>query len=245
MSFPQMISGKPGWEKQTSTSQKHKLGTKMIIQDRVFRYVEAGEAITAGLLTMGKDGTDGHQVNLAVSAGSVGDTTITITTSSTIAKDLYKDGYIIFNDVEEEGHMYKIKSNTAVSSATGCVITLDEEDGLVTAITTSQQVGLYENPYKDVEIHDGDGIDSAPLGWAQVDIASGSYGWICVNGWTAALIDGTPAAGSPLVTSNNASLNGSVEVYDEDGTANLAPVAVNGPLAGVAGEYAFIKANIE
>ena len=243
MSFPQMISGKPGWEKQTSTSQKHKLGTKMIIQDRVFRYVEAGEAITAGLLTMGKDGTDGHQVDLAVAAGSVGDTTITITTSSTIAKDLYKDGYIIFNDVGEEGHMYKIKSNTAVSSATGCVITLDEEDGLVTAITTSQQVGLYENPYKDVEIHDGDGIDSAPLGWTQVDIASGSYGWICVNGWTTALIDGTPAAGIPLVQS--AAVDGSVTLLDSDADAEGAIVGYNGPLAGVNGEYAFIKANIE
>jgi len=217
----------------------------MIIQDIVFRYAEAGEAITAGLLTMGKDGTDAHQVDLAVAAQSVGDTTITLTGSLSVAKDLYKDGYLIFNDVEEEGHMYKVKGNTLVASATGCVVTIDEEDGLVTAITTSQQVGLYENPYKDIEIHDGNAIDSAPLGWTQVDIASGSYGWICVNGWTAALVDGTPAAGSPLVTSNNASLDGSVEVYDEDGTDNLAPVAVNGPLAGVAGEYAFIKANIE
>jgi len=217
----------------------------MIIQDRVFRYAEAGEAITAGLLTMGKDGTDAHQVDLAVAAQSVGDTTITLTGSLSVAKDLYKDGYLIFNDVEEEGHMYKVKGNTLVASATGCVVTIDEEDGLVTAITTSQQVGLYENPYKDIEIHDGNAIDSAPLGWTQVDRASGSDGWIWVNGWTAALVDGTPAAGSPLVTSNNASLDGSVEVYDEDGTDNLAPVAVNGPLAGVAGEYAFIKANIE
>ena len=174
MSFPQTIMGKPGWEKQTSTSQKHKLGTPMQIGERKFRYVEAGEAITAGVLTKGKDGTDAHQVDLAVAAGSVGDTTITITTSSTNAKDLYKDGYIIFNDVEEEGHMYKVKSNTKVASATGCVITLDEEDGLVTAITTSQQVGLYENPYKDIEIMDFNGVDNAPLGWAQVDVASGS-----------------------------------------------------------------------
>ena len=96
MSFPQTISGKPGWEKQTSTSQKHKLGTKMIIQDRVFRYAEAGEAITAGVLTKGKDGTDAHQVDLAVAAQSVGDTTITLTGSLTITEDQYKDGYILY-----------------------------------------------------------------------------------------------------------------------------------------------------
>tara|TARA_R110002110_G_scaffold9155_7_gene45377 strand:- start:2430 stop:3161 length:732 start_codon:yes stop_codon:yes gene_type:complete len=243
MSFPQTISGKPGWEKQTSTSQKHKLGTKMIIQDRVFRYAEAGEAITAGVLTKGKDGTDAHQVDLAVAAQSVGDTTITLTGSLTITKDQYKDGYIIFNDQGEAGHMYKIKGNTAVASATGCVITLDEEDGLATAITTSQQVGLYENPYKDIEIMDFNGVDNAPVGWAQIDIASGSYGWLCVNGWTTALMDGAPGPGIPLVQS--ASVDGSVTLLDSDADAEGAIVGYNGPLAGVNGQYAFIKVNID
>jgi len=243
MSFPQTISGKPGWEKQTSTSQKHKLGTKMIIQDRVFRYAEAGEAITAGVLTKGKDGTDAHQVDLAVAAQSVGDTTITLTGSLTITEDQYKDGYIIFNDQGEAGHMYKIKGNTAVSSATGCVITLDEEDGLATAITTSQQVGLYENPYKDIEIMDFNGVDNAPVGWAQIDIPSGSYGWVCVNGWTTALIDGTPGPGLPLVQSG--AVDGSVTILDSDADAEGAIVGYNGPLAGVNGQYAFIKVNID
>ena len=185
MSFPQTISGKPGWEKQTSTSQKHKLGTKMIIQDRVFRYAEAGEAITAGVLTKGKDGTDAHQVDLAVAAQSVGDTTI----------------------------------------------------------TTSQQVGLYENPYKDIEIMDFNGVDNAPVGWAQIDIASGSYGWLCVNGWTTALMDGAPGPGIPLVQS--ASVDGSVTLLDSDADAEGAIVGYNGPLAGVNGQYAFIKVNID
>jgi|TARA_R100000482_G_C5090153_1_gene130397 hypothetical protein len=243
MSFPQTIMGKPGWEKQTSTSQKHKLGTPMQIGERTFRYVEAGEAIVAGNLTMGKAGTAAHQVDLAVEAASVGDTTITLSGSLTITEDLYKDGYLIFNDVGEEGHFYKVKGNTAVSSATGCVVTIDEEDGLVTAITTSQQVGLYENPYKDIEKHDGSDIDHAPLGWTCVDIASGSYGWICVSGFTAALIEGTPGAGLPLVASNSA--DGSVEILDSDDDAEGTIVAYMGPIAGVNGEYGLIKANLE
>ena len=166
MSFPQTIMGKFGWEKVTTSAQKHKLGTRMQIADREFVYVQAGEDITAGLLVDGMAGTAAHQVDLAVSAASAGATTVTLSGSLTIAKDQYKDGWLIFNDIEEEGHMYRIKSNTAVSSATGCVLTLDEEDGLVTAITTSQQVGIYENPHKEVEIHDHDDIDNAPLGWA-------------------------------------------------------------------------------
>ena len=242
MSFPQTIMGKYGWEKVTTTSQKHKLGTRMQIFDREFVYVLAGEAITAGLLLMGKAGTAAHQVDLAVSAGSAGDTTVTLSGSLTITKDQYKDGWLIFNDVEEEGHMYRVKSNTAVSSATGCVITLDEEDGLVTAITTSQQVGLYENPYKDVEIHDASDIDHVPVGWACVDIANDAYGWVCTTGFTTALIEGTPGIGLPLVASN--STDGSVEILDSDDDAEGTIVGYMGPIAGVNGEYGLIKANI-
>ena len=243
MAYPQTLMGKYGWEKVTTTAQKQKLGTRMQIFDREFVYCQAGEAITAGKLVMGAARTAGHQVDLAVSAASAGSTTVTLSGSLTVTKDQYKDGWIIFNDVEEEGHMYRIKSNTAVSSATGCVITLDEEDGLVVAITTSQQVGLYESPYKEVEAHDANDVDHAPLGWTCVDIADESYGGLCVKGFTTALVDGTPAAGVPLIASNG--VDGAVEVYDEDGTVNLSFVGYMGPIAGVAGEYGLIKANIE
>lgn len=242
MSFPQTIMGKYGQEKVTTSSQKLKLGTRMQIFDREFVYVQAGEAITAGVLVDGMAGTAAHQVDLAVEAASAGATTITLSGSLTITKDQYKDGYIIFNDVNEEGHMYRIKSNTAVSSATGCVITLDEEDGLVTAITSSQQVGLYENPHKEVEIHDFNDIDNAPLGWACVDIADTYYGWLCDKGFTTALIDGTPAIGAQLVVSQG--VDGAVEVLDSDADDEGTVVGIMGPIAGVAGEYGLIKANI-
>ena len=242
MSFPQTIMGKHGWEKLTTSAQKQKLGTHMQIADREFIYAQAGEDITVGKLVMGNVGTAAHQVDLAVSAASAGATTVTLSGSLTITKDQYKDGWLIFNDVEEEGHMYRIKSNTAVSSATGCVLTLDEEDGLATAITTSQQVGIYENPHKEVEIHDFNDIDNAPLGWACVDIADTYYGWICDKGFTTALIDGTPGIGAQLVVSQG--VDGAIEVLDSDADDEGTVVAVMGPIAGVAGEYGLVKANI-
>ena len=242
MSFPQTIMGKYGWEKVTTSAQKQKLGTRMQIFDREFVYVKAGEDITAGVLVDGMAGTAAHQVDLAVSAASAGATTVTLSGSLTITKDLYKDGWLIFNDVGEEGHMYRVKSNTAVSSATGCVITLDEEDGLVTAITASQQVGLYQNPHFEVEIHDFNDIDHAPLGWACVDIADTYYGWICDKGFTTALIDGTPAIGIALVVSQG--VDGAVEVLDSDADDEGTIVGYMGPIAGVNGEYGLIKANL-
>jgi hypothetical protein len=242
MAFPQTITGKFGWEKVTTTAQKQKLGTRMQIFDREFVYASTGEAIVAGNLVMGKAGTAAHQVDLAVSAQSAGGTTVTLSGSLSIAKDLYKDGWLIFNDVEEEGHMYRVKGNTLVASATGCVVTLDEEDGLIVAITTSQQVGLYESPYKGTEKHDGSDIDQPPLGWTCADIASGSYGWLCAEGFTTALIEGTPGPGLPLVASNSA--DGSVEILDSDDDAEGTIVGYMGPIAGVNGEYGLIKANI-
>ena len=243
MAFPQTITGKFGWEKLTTTAQKHKLGSRMQIADREFVYASTGEAITVGKLVMGKAGTAAHQVDLAVSASSAGATTVTLSGSLSVAKDLYKDGWLLFNDVEEEGHFYRVKGNTLVASATGCVVTIDEEDGLVAAITTSQQVGLYESPYKAVEVHDGSDIDHAPLGWTCGDIASGSYGWLCVRGFTAGLIEGTPGPGLPLVASNSA--DGSVEILDSDDDAEGTIVAYMGPIAGVNGEYGLVKANLE
>ena len=242
MSFPQSIMGKYGWEKVTTSAQKHKLGTRMQIFDREFVYVKAGEDITAGVLVDGFAGTAAHQVDLAVSAASAGATTVTLSGSLSIAKDLYKDGWLIFNDIGEEGHMYRVKSNTLVSSATGCVVTLDEEDGLVVAITASQQVGLYQNPHFEVEIHDFNDIDHAPLGWACVDIADTYFGWLCDKGFTTAKILGTPGIGLPLVASNQA--DGSVEILDSDDDAQGTIVAYMGPIAGVTGEYGLVKANI-
>ena len=246
MSFPQTIMGKYGWEKVTTTAQKQKVGSRMQIGEREFIYVKTGEAVTAGLLLMQQVGDTADDLDLTTSAAiSAGDTTLTIGTSLTITKDQYKDGWLILNDEGEEGHMYRIKGNTAVSSAAGCVVTIDEEDGFHAAISSGAsniQLGLTANPYSAVEIWDQNGIEGAPLGWSCVDIASGSYGWICVAGPTLAKISGTPDEGMPLVASPTA--DGAVEVLDSDADTKGAIVAYMGNTTGVSGEYALVMTNI-
>jgi len=248
MAFPQTIMGKYGWEKVTTTAQKQKLGTRMQIGEREFIYVSTTEAITAGLLCMQLVADTADDLDLTPSANvSAGATTVTLATSLTLTKDQYKDGWLILNDEGEEGHMYRIKGNTAVSSAVGAVITIDEEDGFVTALTAgagNTQLGLTQNPYKVVEIYDYNGIEGAPLGWACVDIASGSYGWICVKGPTLALITGTPDEGVTLVASKN-TRDGGVEVLDSDDDGEGTIVGYMGNTTGVDGEYALIMTNIQ
>ena len=246
MSFPQTIMGKYGWEKVTTTAQKQKVGTRMQIGERDFIYVKTAEAVTAGLLVMQQVGDTADDLDLTTSADiSAGDTTMTLSTSLTLTKDQYKDGWLIFNDVGEEGHMYRIKGNTAVTSAAGAVITIDEEDGFHAAISSGAsniQCGLTANPYSAIEVYDQDAIEGAPLGWSVVDIASGSYGWSCIGGPTLAKISGTPDEGMPLVASPTA--DGCVEVLDSDADTKGAIVGYMGNTTGINLEHALILTNI-
>ena len=82
-----------------------------------------------------------HDRDITVTTGadiSVGDTTVSLEVPTTdLTEDQYKDGWLILNDIGEEGHMYKIKSHPAhdASADNTVIITIDEEDGFVHAIS--------------------------------------------------------------------------------------------------------------
>ena len=152
MAFPLSVNLSYGMEKQETSDQRHKLGTRATTPDgRVFYYVEnSGTAIsTGGQIVDGIAAVAAHDMDLAATATSAGATSFTSGTSLTVTKNQYKDGYVYFNDGPGQGEIYRVKSNTAVSSATGLSITIDEEDGLATALTTSSLFGLMYSPYKD------------------------------------------------------------------------------------------------
>jgi len=186
MSFPTSINLKPGMEKVETSSQKHKLGTRATTPDgRVFYYAEnSGTAIDhAGYLVDGIAAVAAHDMDLAFTATSAGATSATSGTSLTVTKDQYKDGYIYINDGPGQGEIYQIKSNTAVSSATGLSITIDEEDGFATALTTASLFGLMYNPYKDIKIIDGDGtMTTGVLGVTTTAVTADYFCWIQTAG---------------------------------------------------------------
>jgi hypothetical protein len=241
MSFPGTTILRQHDVLETTTSQKHRLGTVGVVDgNRHYVYSKAGEALTAGKLTMQADVVANHDIDLAVAAASAGATTLTITLDATAAtKDQYKDGYVFFNDLEEEGHFYRIKSHPAISASAAGVFTLEDEDGLITAITASQQVGLMAAPTRDIEIFDANDIDGAPIGIPNVDIASGSFGWVQFQGWCNALIQGTPAKGSSLMASNGT--DGALEILAEGSATMTAVVANLGNSDGVDGEYRMVQ----
>tara|TARA_Y100000590_G_scaffold25908_1_gene29238 strand:- start:966 stop:1715 length:750 start_codon:yes stop_codon:yes gene_type:complete len=247
MSFPNTIHGKYGWEKVQTSGQKHKLGTRMTFDDgRVFRYCEVGGSdIAAGAIVQAPAGVANHDMDLAIATAAAGVTQLTVTLGGTAAtKDQYKDGYIYVNDGTGEGSVYKIKSNAAGDSSGTCVITLDEEDGTVTAVTNGNTlVGLAVNPYSNVIISPTT-VSNIAVGVAPRALTTNYYGWLQTWGPASVLCNAAGVIGE-AVRVGGASTAGGFEDLDRDGTnENEQVIGHQMLIASVATDYALIDLNI-
>tara|TARA_R110002020_G_scaffold201752_3_gene404553 strand:+ start:8096 stop:8851 length:756 start_codon:yes stop_codon:yes gene_type:complete len=245
MAFPYTVYGKYGWEKDITSGQKHKLGTRMELPDgRIYRYSEIGGSdIAAGAVVQAAAGVAAHDQDLVVSAASAGATSVTLSGSLTITKDQYKDGYMHINSgTGRAGQVYRIKSNTAVSSATGCVLTLDEEDGLETALTAGSgntEVGLAVNTYSNVIISPTT-VTNVAIGVAPAILTSDYYGWIQTWGPASVLANAAGVIGEH-VRVGGASTAGGTEDLDRDGTnEDEQVIGVQMLIASAAADYAFV-----
>lgn len=245
MSFPNGIYGKYGFEKDTTSSQKHVLGTRMELPDgRVFRYSEIGGSnIAAGAVVQAAAGVAAHDQDLLVAAASAGDTTVTLSGSLTITKDQYKDGYMHINSgAGRGGQIYRIKSNTAVSGATGCVLTLDEEDGLQTALVAGSgntEVGLSVNTYSNVIISPTT-VSNVAIGVAPTILTTNYYGWLQTWGPASVLANAAGVIGEH-VRVGGASTAGGTEDLDRDGSGeNEQAIGVQMLIASAAADYALV-----
>jgi len=125
---------------------------------------------------------------LAVAAAAIGATQVTLTGSLTLAANLLAGGYMTVNVTPGQGYTYKVKGNTAVSSAANCVVTL--EDPIVVALTTSSKVIFNLSPFNGVVVAPAT-LTAAPVGVSIAPITNAYYGWIQTHGPVGALLTGT------------------------------------------------------
>ena len=232
MAFPLTINLAYGQEKVETSAQKQKLGTRATTPDgRVFYYAKVGAAITtAGMIvdaaTTFTEGTD-HNMDLTlILAHSVGDTTISLEVPTTdLTKDRYADGYLMFNDGPGEGEVYRIKSHPAhdASDDNTVIITLDEPDGIRTALTTATEAQIIENPYSAVKIMDGDGtMESGALGVTPIPMPASYSGWLQTAGSGSVAIGAVVGiVGDGLQISQASGEDGRAELYDLSGEDDL------------------------
>ena len=248
MAFPNTVYGKYGFEKVQTSSQKHKVGTRMAFDDgRVFRYVEVGGSdIAAGAVVQAAAGVANHDMDLAITTAASGVTSVTVTLGSTAATaNQYKDGFLYINDGGTgEGHVYKIKSNAAGDSAGTCVITLEEDDETVTALTNGTHLaGLAVNTYSNVIISPTT-VSNIAIGTAPRLLTTNYYGWIQTWGQAAVLANAAGVIGQH-VRVGGASTAGGTEDMDFDGSnENEQIVGVQMLIASAASDYAFVYLTI-
>lgn len=181
-----------------SSTQQLPLGTYAeTVDGRGFRYCKVGAVDTvAGKVYQSPalDATnDQPSGGLGVSAAvAIGGTQITTSTSTTWTANEFAGGYVSINVTPGQGYLYRIKSNTATSAATGGVITL--EDPLLVALTTSSKFIIVKHPYDGVIIEPGTPT-GVIAGVAPRILTAGNYGWLQTKGACSVLFTGTGAAG--------------------------------------------------
>lgn len=184
----------------SSSTQGTDLGARATTGDgRVFRYVLNGATtVVVGKVYQGsaEDTTNYNPSGgLAVAAAAIGATQVTLTGSLTIALNALAGGFMSVAVTPGQGQMYKVASNTAVSSATGCVVTL--EDPIRVALTTSSKVVFQKNPYNGIVVAPAT-MTSAIVGISVYAITNGQYGWIQTRGPVSCLQTGTGTCGTAL-----------------------------------------------
>ena len=219
-----------------SSVQQMTLGSYAESQDgRGFRYAKIGAVSTVpGKVYQGaaQDTTNQNPSGgLAVAAASVGDTTITLTGSLTLAANLLAGGYVSVNVTPGLGQLYRIKSNTAVAAAANCVITL--EDPIRVALTTSSKVILKSHPYDSIVVTPATETTNN-VGVAHTIVTNGNYGWVQTHGMASVLFTGTGVVGKAVGTLAGGTIG------------SMAPAIAATPIlgwhagTGITGEYAFI-----
>jgi len=223
-----------------SAIQQHPLGTvRALLDGRCYQYAEAGgTALAAGKVNqcVAPDAEFNNEVIAA--AAAAGDRRIQLTPgSSTAVQNLFADGYLIINDVDGEGHLYKVKSHLAVTSATA--FWLNIYDAIRVALTTSSEWTLTVNQQKHLIIGPTT-LTGIVAGVSPIVVTADYFFWNQVRGPAAVLTHDTLVIGDNVVASmQNTPVAGAVEQSTE--AASIADVIGRVMHVGASTEYALIN----
>lgn len=182
MVLDQILSGGhmlPGGKLQdihaTSTVQNYDIGTRMVMDDRVFRYCKAG---SGGLRSMmeGLDIQTAVNVNTHATASLAGTYEVTILDTVARDKDHYKGGYIWILELPVEptgiGQVYRIKSSEA---SVGVSVKLTLWEALAYEVAAGAEIEALKSIYCDLRpgINDFASLIALPL----LPVAENSYFW--------------------------------------------------------------------
>jgi hypothetical protein len=224
------------------------VGTKLEIDDSIYRYAEFGGTIAAGSMAASEavvgahdnltPGTDGSVGGVSASL-AIGSKVINISDTITLVLNEYAGGSLVIENGTGKGYRYHIESHDAPSSDALFIL----RDGLAVAIIAEAEIKLIKNPWKEVVILPT--TIAAMVAGASVGVgADGSFGWIQTRGPAAVLTSGTVVIGEH-VRAAGVTTPGAVMALDRDGTnENEQEVGVVMDV-GATTEYSLVNLTIE
>ena len=175
-------------------------GNKAMTGDgREFRFVLAGAtALVPGKLQQSAAEDTTNWENLAVAAAAIGATTVVTTTTITAAANLFAGGYLQVTVTPGQGYSYRIKGNTAATTA-ACTITL--EDPILVALTTASRIDIVPNTFNNVIVNPTTATGTI-VGSAIFAVTAAQYGWVQTKGIANVLAQGTIVVGEQVAASS-------------------------------------------
>lgn len=178
-----------------STTQQHKLGERVSSSDgRAFRYCLAGgTTLVVGKLQQSPAQVANH-LGLAVqAAAAIGATSAAVTLGATATTlNQYAEGFLVITATPGQGYTYKISGHAAASGS--ATQTLNLEDAIVIALTTSSTADLSLNPHSGVIVNPTTATGS-PVGVAVAAVTNANFGWVQCHGSVACLNDAGTTVG--------------------------------------------------
>jgi hypothetical protein len=228
----------------SSATQATDLGALATTGDgRYFRYAKVGAtALVPGMVYQGP-ASDATYLNVSggLAVGqtkATGTSSFTISTSTSITADALNGALMSVAVTPGQGYTYKVKTNSATSSATGLTIYL--EDPLLTNLTTATRVVFALNQYNGIVVL-GSTPTASVVGVAVYPVAATYFGWIQTRGVGSVLIQGTPGSGNP-VGANPLNITGSAAFAT--GVITFNPVGYM-TATGTSGEYDLVDIRID
>lgn len=223
-----------------SSSQLHGIGELVHSNDgRKFRYAKVGaSALAAGKLYQSRAEDTSNFQNLTAAVNSVGDTSVTTTSTVTLTANQLAGGFLVIESgTLGIGMTYKIKSHAAAS---GAVVTFNLEDPIAVATTGTVNIDVHPNPY-DAVIIAPTTSSSVQAGFAVYPVTAAYFGWLCVHGPTAALAQGTIVVGDSVCPAETTTAGAIGPKAD----ATLSQVVGTACTGIASGDYGIILAGIE
>jgi hypothetical protein len=173
---------------ETSVTQNYMLGSRMVVDERVYHYARAGAALVAPCtyrLATNQDLNAPTTWGLALGAPIVaGDTTVTVVSGAyqagVVAANELVGGWIEVWGAANAFMWRRIIANTVAAGGGNFIITVDRPFG-TGVIVAGNSVALHHSIYRDVRM--GGSVPAtiayeSAVGLAPVPVANGSFFWL-------------------------------------------------------------------